>query len=132
MYPVNPFNPYPTVNPNYLQQANQMVNHQQVTKVHGRNGAETYQMPPNSSSLLLDESEPIVWLAQTDGAGYKTLIPYDIKPHEETPAPDMKSLEERIAKIEEAIKNESYRTTNGKKNSNGEYSKSGKADDSNT
>ena len=131
MYPVNPFNPYPTVNPNYLQQANQNMLHQQVTKVNGRNGAETYQMPPNSSALLLDESAPIVWLAQSDGAGYKTLTPYDIKPHEEVPLPDMKSLEERITKIEEAIKNESYRTANGRKNTNGDYSKSGKADDSN-
>ena len=131
MYPVNPFNPYPSVNPNYLQQANQSMLHQQVTKVNGRNGAETYQMPPNSSALLLDESAPIVWLAQSDGAGYKTLTPYDIKPHEEVPVPDMKSLEERISKIEEAIKNESYRTTNGKKNSNGEYTRSGKTDDSN-
>jgi hypothetical protein len=130
MYPVNPFNPYPSVNPNYLQQANQSILHQQVTKVNGRNGAETYQMPPNSSALLLDESAPIVWLAQSDGAGYKTLTPYDIKPHEEVPLPDMKSLEERIAKIEEVLKNESNRTTNNRKN-NSEYPRTNKADDSN-
>lgn len=130
MYPVNPFNPYPSVNPNYLQQTNQSMLHQQVVKVNGRNGAETYQMPPNSSALLLDESAPVVWLAQSDGAGYKTLTPYDIKPHEEVPVPDMKSLEDRIAKIEEVLKNESYRTSNGRKN-NGEYTRTSKTDDSN-
>lgn len=124
MYPVNPFNPYPSVNPNYLQQTNI---HQQVVKVNGRNGAETYQMPPNSSALLLDESAPIVWLAQSDGAGYKTLTPYDIKPHEEVPLPDMKSLEDRITKIEEVLKNESNRTANGRKN-NGEYPRTSKTD----
>ena len=95
--------------------------------MNGRNGAETYQMPPNSSALLLDESAPIVWLAQSDGAGYKTLTPYDIKPHEEVPLPDMKSLEDRIAKIEEVLKNESNRTANNRKN-NGEYPRTSKTD----
>ena len=116
MYPINPFNPYQGVNPNYLQQANNMhsaVN--QIVKVNGRNGAEMYQMPPNSSSLLLDESAPIIWLATTDGAGYKSLTAYDIKPHEEVPVPDMRTLEERITKIEEAIKHEPYYTGNVRK-----------------
>ena len=89
MYP-NPFNPYPTVNPAYLQQANapHINTGNQIVKVNGRNGAEMFQMAPNSSALLLDESAPMIWLAQTDGAGYKTLTAYDIKPHEEVPVPE--------------------------------------------
>ena len=108
MYPTNPFNPYPSVNPAYLNQINGGM-HQpsnQIIKVNGRGGAEAYQMPPNSQTLLLDETEPIIWLKQTDGAGYPTLTAYDIKPHEEAPVPDMRNLEERIRKIEEAIKHE--------------------------
>lgn len=116
MYPVNPFNPYQGVNPAYLNQANNhsMLQPQQVVKVNGRNGAEMYQMAPNSSTLLLDESAPIVWFVQTDGAGYKTLSPYDVSPHQDTPAPDVKSLEERITKIEEALKHEPDYTSNGR------------------
>lgn len=120
MYQANPFNPY-QVNPAYASQiANNMhtVNPNQIIKVNGRGGAEAYQMPPNSQVLLLDETQPILWLKQTDGAGYPSLNAYDIKPHEEKPVPDMKSLEERIAKIEEAIKHEPYTTSNGRQVSN--------------
>lgn len=96
----NPYayaNPYPTFN-----------NHQQqIIRVHGRNGADTYQMMPNSSVLLLDETAPLVYLAQTDGAGYKTVTVYDIQAHKETPMPNMQDLEHRISRLEEMITNES-------------------------
>lgn len=79
---------------------------QQIIKVNGRNGANAYQMPPNSSVLLLDESSPIIWLAQTDGAGYKTVTAYDIQLHQDLPPVDTHDLEKRISKIEEMLKNE--------------------------
>lgn len=78
--------------------------------MHGRNGADTYHMNPNSSVLLLDETEPLVYLAQTDGAGYKTVTAYDIQLHQELPPVDTHSLEQRITKIEEILNNESYHT----------------------
>ena len=71
--------------------------------MNGRPGAEAYQMPANSSVLLLDETAPIVWLAQTDGAGYKTVMPYDIKPHQAEKPIDVKSLQERVEKLEAYI-----------------------------
>ena len=80
-----------------------------VIKVNGRPGAEAYIMPPNSDALLLDTSAPIVWLAQTDGAGYKTLTPYDISVHKEVSQEDRyKSLEDRIIRLEEALNDKSY------------------------
>jgi len=86
-----------------IQQNNPMMK-QEVVKVSGRPGAEAYNLGPNASALLLDTSAPIVWLVQTDGAGYKSLLPYDIKPHEEKPQEDkFKSLEDRIAKLEDVI-----------------------------
>ena len=75
----------------------------EVVRVNGRGGAETYAIGPNSSALLLDESGTLVWLVTTDGAGYKTISPYDITPHQQAPAPDYSSLEERIKKLEELI-----------------------------
>ena len=75
----------------------------EVVRVNGRAGAESYAMGPNSSALLLDESGTLVWLATTDGAGYKTVSPYDITPHKQAPAPDYASLEERIKKLEDMI-----------------------------
>lgn len=116
MYPTNPFNPYQGVNPAYLTQMNSNMHAvNQIVKVNGRGGAEAYQMPPNSQALLLDETMPLIWLKQTDGAGYPTLNAYDIKPHEEKAMPDMKNLEERITKIEEVIKHESNIANNNRK-----------------
>lgn len=110
--------PYPTFpNPfmNYQQPLPQPASIQpryEIIHVNGRNGAEAMQMAPNSNALLLDDTAPIVWLAQTDGAGYKTLSAFDISPHEEKPAVDLSSLETRIAKLEEKI-NESNNANNG-------------------
>ena len=115
MYPTNPFNPYQGINPAYLQNNNLHTNNNQIIKVNGRGGADAYQMPPNSQVLLLDETQPLLWLKQTDGAGYPSLTAYDIKPHEEQPIPDMRTLEQRIAKIEEVINNEPYIANNSRK-----------------
>lgn len=77
-----------------------------VVKVNGRAGAESYTLSPNSDDILLDMNEPIIYFVQTDGAGYKTITPYDISPHKEVnPTDQYKSLEERISKLEEAVAN---------------------------
>lgn len=119
MYPVNPFNPYQT-NPAYANQFSNLhsMNQNQIIKVNGRGGAEAYQMPPNSQTLLLDETQPLLWLKQTDGAGYPSLTAYDIKPHEESQIPDIRNLEQRIKKLEEGMAYESNNSSNGRKVSN--------------
>lgn len=74
-----------------------------IIQVNGENGANAFQMGPNSKVLLLDETAPIVWFVQTDGAGYKTVTPYDIAPHQLTPPVNLNDLESRIAKLEERL-----------------------------
>ena len=97
-------NPYlQTQNPNYYQQPMQVQRHE-IVKVHGENGAKAFQMAPNSSVLLLDETEPIVWLKTTDGAGYPSLTPYAITPYKkEEPVDAIKALDIRISKLEELM-----------------------------
>lgn len=86
----------------------QMGQPTKVTEVTGRAGAEAFQLAPDSSMLLLDTTAPIVWLVKTDGAGYKSLVPYDIKVHEEEkPVDHYKELEDRISKLEEVINGKS-------------------------
>lgn len=88
--------PPPTIQPQQVK----------VQNVNGIEGAKAYPLAGDSSVLLLDSNNPIVWLVQTDSAGYKTCTPYDIIPHKETPAPtpdDFKALSERISKIEERL-----------------------------
>lgn len=92
---------YPYQN-NYLQNLMLPQPHE-VTKVNGKGGVDAFQMAPNSSDLLLDTTAPIVWLVQTDGAGYKTSTPYDITPHQSEEEVHYKTLEERISRIEEVI-----------------------------
>ena len=92
--------PNPYVNP-YFQQP--VIQPSSVIKVNGENGARAYQIGANSSALLLDESGLMVWLVTSDGAGYKTVTPYDITPHQTTPAPDYVSLESRIKRLEDMI-----------------------------
>ena len=55
---------------------------QEVVRVNGKNGADAYQMAPNSSVLLLDETAPVIWLKTTDGASYPTITGYKITPLE--------------------------------------------------
>lgn len=81
----------------------QNLSRQEIVRVNGENGAKAYQLAPNSSALLLDESAPLVWLVQTDGAGYKTAVPYTIAPYQAEPTPDYNSLEERIRRLEDVI-----------------------------
>lgn len=79
---------------------------QKAIEVSGRAGAEAYQLAPDSSALMLDNTAPILWVAKSDSAGYKTLTPFDITPHEEKKQDDViKSLEERITKLEERMSN---------------------------
>ena len=87
----------------------------QVVKVNGEGGARAYQMGANSSALLLDESGQIVWAVTTDGAGYKTVSPYDITPHRVSTTPDVATLETRIARLEEIVNANATDTTTVKR-----------------
>ena len=55
--------------------------HYDIITVNGEAGAKNFKMAPNSKAALIDETAPIIWLAQTDGTGYLTVTPYDIVPH---------------------------------------------------
>lgn len=93
---------FPYQNNQYLQNL-MLPQQQEVVKVNGKNGVDAFQLSPNSSALLLDTTASIVWLVQTDGAGYKTSTPYDITPHIPEEEVQYKTLEERISKLEETI-----------------------------
>lgn len=111
---------YPSTTPFYGNQFNQgnygftpqvpVQPKQEIIRVHGEEGAKAYQLPPNSSILLLDDANPILWFKSTDGAGYPTVIPYDIVPHAQQqeiaqPTYDYNALEERISRLERRLNN---------------------------
>ena len=55
----------------------------QLIKVSGLDGAKAYQMPPNSSVALFHESEDILYVKTTDGAGFPTIKTFRFEPYEE-------------------------------------------------
>ena len=110
------------MNPQFMPQSQPMqtwgqnLQRQEIVRVNGENGAKTYQLPPNSSALLLDESAPLVWLVQTDGAGYKTAVPYTIAPYQAQPAPDFGDLDKRLKRLEDLIDGAKSDAGNAKRN----------------
>ena len=80
-----------------------MPRNEQVVKVNGEQSARMLNLAPNSSMLALDENAPIVYLIQTDGAGYKTISAFEITPKKQPNFNDFSTLEERINKLEERL-----------------------------
>lgn len=109
------FNPYfNNAIPNYNSQYNPVSSgysygsqmpKQEITEVYGVQGAQAYQMPPNSSVILLDASNPIVYIKKTDGAGSPSIISYKLMPIQNES--NTSELEKRVQKLEEIV-NESY------------------------
>ena len=100
---------------------------QEIVKVNGENGARAFQLAPNCSALLLDENNPIVWLVQTDGAGYKTISPYSITPYQPAPPVDLNSIEKRLARLEEQVNAKPDFSTNERETDNSDVATSKKS-----
>ena len=84
------------------QQAYRTGPHYEIIKVNGEQGARAFNMGPNSNQFLADNTNPnLIWLVQTDGAGYLTATPLDVSLHETKPQPSVSSLEERIKHLED-------------------------------
>lgn len=115
-------NPIPNPNPfqNYFggMNANNFPRYS-IIQVRGQNGAEALQMAPNSKVLLLDETDPLIWFVQTDGAGYKTVTPYTISPYQPAPPVDLNSIEQRLSALEEKINAKSYNGANKQRKQTG-------------
>ena len=104
MYP-NPYSQFmgSQVAMNPYQGMAQAAPQMQVTKVNGEGGANAFSMGPNSSAILLDASGTMIWAVTTDGAGYKTVMAYDIIPHKSQETITYEGLESRIKRLEDMI-----------------------------
>lgn len=72
----------------------------EIINVNGAAGARSLRLAPNSSVILRDANEPIVWLCEADGTGYFEPIPYSVTPYQAQPAVDVNDLVKRIARLE--------------------------------
>ena len=72
MYGMFPYQPTPL-----LQQP------QTIQYVNGKQSAEAYQMPVNSSVILMDSNQARFYMKQTDASGVATIKAYDFTESEE-------------------------------------------------
>lgn len=86
--------------PNFYGQTNYFPKYE-LNIVNGEAGAQSFKMAPNSKTVLVDETAPIVWFARTDSAGYLTVTPYDIVEHKAAQPINIEDLAARITKLEE-------------------------------
>ena len=56
---------------------------QTIQYVNGKQSAESYQMPANSSVILMDSNLARFYMKQTDASGISTIKTYDFKETEE-------------------------------------------------
>ena len=73
----NPYNPYPAAYNQMNGYGQQTGYYQQnprdgIIRVTGMEGAKAYQMPPNSREALFDDTDDIMIIKVTDGAGFPT------------------------------------------------------------
>ena len=84
----NAYNPYQFNQYGYqpIQQTQQLI------KVNGIEGAKAYQMAPNSSVALFHESEDLLYVKMTDGAGFPTIRVFRFEPYDEPTTQPVKYL----------------------------------------
>ena len=82
---------------------------QSIQYVNGRQSAESYQMPANSSVILMDSNMARFYMKQTDASGIATLKTYDFhEAEEEKPKEYVTKAEfEKFKASVKGVKNES-------------------------
>ena len=85
-----------------------------VDQVKGLEGANAYALGPDSSVIVVDSDQPLIWFISTDANGNKTMIqPYRIEKYD-MPKPvtlddllaEMRSMNERLMRVEGGVKHE--------------------------
>lgn len=68
------FNPNIQYQQPFIQNAAfQRSNVMELVRVNGIDGARAFQMPPNSTAALFDSGNDIMYIKQTDGAGFPNI-----------------------------------------------------------
>lgn len=98
-------NPYQPTFPMPYQQPQQ----QGVQFVNGAESARMYQLPPNSSQILMDRNLARFYLVEADASGQRSVSAYDFREAEEPTAPyatkeDVDSLRSSYESLAEQVR----------------------------
>ena len=92
----------------YLQNQNiNVLPAQQIPQANGKASIDMIRLAPNSSILIADTTAPIVWRCTSDSLGNVTSEAFDITPHKDEEQIKQESLEQRIARLEAIISEQS-------------------------
>ena len=92
---------------------------QQILQANGKSSLESLRMSPNSSVLIADSMNPIVYRCISDGLGNVTTEAYDIIPHKseeqiekENMLVTLTQINERLQRLEENYESITSRNAN--------------------
>lgn len=102
MYPIYPMQTSPLFAPQQQQS---------IQYVNGKQSAETYQMSPNSSVILMDSNLPRFYMKQTDASGMATIRSYDFKETEEEKPTEYVTKQE-FEKFKASVKGARHESSN--------------------
>ena len=112
----NPYIPQFSI-PSFLPQA--PLQQVEIQKVTGEESARAYPLAPNSSIILLDSNNPLIWVVTTDASGYKTVNPFTITPYTPEKAPSAEDINERLKVINDRLEKLEERTRRYGQSNNG-------------
>ena len=125
--PVVQSTPVPSISTAFLQKRT-------VEYVSGQEGANAYQLAPDSSALLLDKDMNVLWVVATDQNGSKSVVKgYNIGEEYTPPKPvtlddlmaQMQSMNERLTKMEASGNGQSNFKSSGQGKSYGANASAG-------
>lgn len=77
---------------------------QQILQANGKASIDSIRMSPNSSALIADTTQPIVWKCISDGLGNVKAEAYDITPHKTEEQVEKENLNSTLNEINERLK----------------------------
>lgn len=89
--------------PNFMNYQNTLPP-QQILQANGKASIDALRMSPNSSVLIADQTQPIVWRCVSDGLGNVSSTAFDITPHKDEVLTEKEALANTLAEINERLK----------------------------
>lgn len=91
---------------------------QQILQANGKASIEALRMSPNSSALIADSTQPVIWKCISDSLGNVSAVAYDVTPHKdeavaekETMTRSIESITERLTRLEKNYESITSRNT---------------------
>ena len=115
---------YPYMNPNFgmnpinpTSQQN-ILPPQQILQANGKPSIDALRMSPNSSALIADSTQPVIWKCISDSLGNVSAVAYDVTLHKdetvtekETMTRSLESITERLDRLERNYESITSRNT---------------------